>query len=129
MMTLPDLIENFQIFDDWEERYSYLLDLANRMPHMDEGLKTPQTKVNGCVSQVWLVKEVMPDGSVKLHMDSDAHIVRGLAAVLYVVFKDKKADELAAVDVEGIFADIGLLEHLSPNRRNGFVAMVQRIKG
>lgn len=127
-LTTDALIENFQIFEEWEERYAYLLDLGKRLPPMDEALKTPESKVNGCVSQVWLVSEKAADDTVHLTMDSDAHIVRGLAAILYVVFNGKTAAAVKAVDIDGIFGQIGLLDHLTPNRRNGFMAMVERIK-
>jgi len=128
-LAIAELIDNFQIFEDWEERYAYLLDLGKYLPPMDEALKTPESKVDGCVSQVWLVSETDENGAVHLTMDSDAHIVRGLAAILYVVFNGKTANEIKAVDVDGIFGQIGLLDHLTPNRRNGFMAMVARIKG
>lgn len=128
-LTADELIDNFQIFEDWEERYAYLLDLGKRLPAMDDALKTLESKVDGCVSQVWLLSEKTADGTVHLTMDSDAHIVRGLAAILYIVFNGKTADEIRAVDMDGLFGQIGLLDHLTPNRRNGFMAMVARIKG
>lgn len=126
--SIDELAENFALFTDWEERYSYLIELGKGLPPMDEALKTDHTFVRGCTSRVWMVAEKGADGRYHFLADSDAHIVRGLIALLLAAYQDKTAEEIAAVDIEKIFADIGLNEHLSPNRRNGFVAMVERIK-
>lgn len=126
--TLENLIENFSLLDDWEARYQYLIELGRTLPPMDEALKTDRTLVRGCTSRVWLVAEKGADGRHHLLADSDAHIVRGLVAVLLAAYQDKTAAEIAAVDIAGAFAQMGLSDNLSPNRRNGFFAMVERVK-
>ena len=125
--TLEDLIENFALFEDWEERYRYLIDLGRSLPEMDEALKTEATLVRGCTSRVW-IKEDIKDGVQYFTADSDAHIVRGLIAVLLAAFQKKTAEEIQNSNIEKSFQDIGLADHLSPNRRNGFFAMVEKIK-
>lgn len=124
--TLADLIENFTLLGDWEERYSYLIELGKTLPPMGDELKTEATKVKGCTSQVWMVADER-DGRFHFTADSDAHIVRGLIALLLTAYQDKTAEEIQGIDIEGAFKEIGLDEHLSPNRRNGFFAMVERI--
>ncbi len=126
--ALSELTENFSLFDDWEEKYRYLLDLGKMLPAMDDVLKTESTRVHGCVSQVWMVQSVGEDGRVHFTGDSDGLITRGLIAVLFSAYQDKTPEEIATVDIEAAFQEIGLNEHLSPNRRNGFFAMVQRVK-
>lgn len=125
---LNELTENFSLFDDWEERYRYLLDLGKMLPAMDDALKTETARVHGCVSQVWMVSEAGADGRIHFTGDSDGLITRGLIAVLFSAYQDKTPKEIAAVDIEAAFNEIGLNEHLSPNRRNGFFAMVNRIR-
>lgn len=130
MTTLPDLEElrdNFSLFDDWEERYRYLIDLGRQLPAMPPEQRTEENLVRGCTSQVWLVAE-QQDDRYKFTADSDAHIVRGLIALLLAGYQDKTAKEIAEIDIESVFEEIGLNKHLSPNRRNGFFAMVQRIQ-
>ncbi|MBX2834070.1 MAG: SufE family protein [Micavibrio sp.] len=126
--TLQDLIENFALFEDWEERYRYLIDLGRTLPPMDEALKTDETLVRGCTSRVW-IKEELNDGVLKFKADSDAHIVRGLIAILDRAYQGIALEKISTVDIEGAFAQIGLDQNLSPNRRSGFYAMVERIKG
>lgn len=134
-MTLPlpadtaTLIEDFAVFDDWEDRYSYLVDLGERLPRLPDAEKTEQNKVRGCMSQVWFVRRV-PDrpGGFAWQGDSDAAIVRGLIAVLRVVYGGVDAAAAGDVDVEGVFAELGLERHLSTNRRNGFYAMVGKLR-
>lgn len=124
---LNELIENFALFDDWEERYRYLIDLGRTLPKMDDALKTEETLVRGCTSQVWM------DATIKnetLHFvaDSDAHIVRGLIGILMAAYQDKTLEEIKATDIDAAMAKIGLDQNLSPNRRSGFFSMVERIK-
>jgi cysteine desulfuration protein SufE len=132
-ITIDELIGNFQLFDDWEARYSYLIDLGKKLPPMADSDKTAQTKVSGCTSQVW-IKRINSDpdreneSQLDFIADSDAHIVRGLIAILMVVYAGKPAKRIAEIDIEAIFNEIGLSDHLSPNRRNGFYSMVERIK-
>ena len=127
-ITADELIETFALFDDWEERYRYLIDLGARLPPMDEVLKTPASKVQGCMSQVWMVTHWDADGRLQILADSDAQIVRGLIAVVCAVFSGKTRDEVAATDIKSAFSQLGLDQHLSPNRRNGFFAMVERVQ-
>lgn len=127
MDSLQDIVENFALFDDWEERYRYLIDLGKQLPPMDDSLKTDENFVRGCTSQVWMVAEDRA-GVYHFTADSDAHIVRGLIAVLLSAYQGKSAEEIAAIDIDAAFQEIGLDQHLSPNRRNGFFAMVEKIK-
>lgn len=126
--NLQDLKENFALFDDWEERYKYLIDLGRNLPPMAETLKTEETLVQGCTSRVWMICETDGQGQYHFTADSDAHIVKGLIAILLSAYQDKKAAEIANVDIDGFFAEVGLDQHLSPNRRNGFFAMVERVR-
>lgn len=127
--TLEDLIENFALLGDWEARYAYLIDLGRELEPMDDTLKTAESFVQGCTSQVWMVA-IRDKTSGRYHFiaDSDAHIVKGLIAVLLSAYQDKTAAEIGKVDIEARFSEIGMDEHLSPNRRNGFFAMVERIR-
>lgn len=126
-VSIEELAENFMLFEDWEERYRYLIDLGRKLPPMDEALKTEANLVRGCTSQVWMVLGLDDKNAVHIIVDSDAHIVRGLIAVLLAAYQDKKPEEIAALDIKSYFEKIGLDQHLSPNRRNGFFAMVERI--
>ena len=127
MDNIQDLKENFALFDDWEERYRYLIDLGRALPKMDDSLKTDETLVRGCTSNVWLAANVK-DGVLHFQADSDAHIVRGLVTLLVAAYDGQKLSDIPNIDIEGMFSEIGLDQHLSPNRRNGFFAMVERIR-
>ncbi len=126
--TLPELIENFSLFDDWEGRYQYLIDLGNDVPPMDDALKTGATEVKGCVSKVWLHYARDDAGRYHLMADSDGKITKGLVYIILAAYDGKTAEEIAVVDIEAEFGALGLNEHLSPNRRNGFFAMVEKIR-
>lgn len=126
--TLDDLRENFELLESWEERYRYLIDLGKELPPMDDALKNAQTKVDGCLSQVWMLGRLDDTGLLRYLADSDATIVRGLIAVLMVAYDGRRPDEVLATDIDGLFDSLGLGQHISLNRRNGFFAMVQRIK-
>lgn len=128
-MNIEELVDNFGFLEDWEDRYAYLIDLGAQLPPMDAALKTEQSKVKGCMSQVWMILGWDATGRLTFIADSDAQIVRGLIAVLRVIFAEKTAEEIAQVDVEKTFARLGLDQHLSPNRRNGFFSMVERVRG
>lgn len=127
METLDELIENFDLFDNWEDRYRYLIDLGNRLPEMDESLLVDENLVKGCTSKVWLVIEKNGD---RFHFiaTSDAQIVRGLIYFLVTAYEGRTADDILSYDIEGRFEKLGLDQYLSPNRRNGFFAMVEKIK-
>ena len=126
--TLEELAENFALFDDWEDRYKYLIDLGKTLKPMDDVLKTDVTIVKGCTSQVWMMSEVDETGAFHFMADSDAHIVKGLIAVVLSAYEGKTAEQIQSVDINAAFSEMGLDQHLSPNRRNGFFAMVERVK-
>lgn len=131
MTTLDDILNNFEFLDDWEDKYRYVIELGRTMPEFTDKDRTSANKVEGCVSQVWLVKTVdQQDGTPVLHYvgDSDAHIVRGLVALVLTAFSGQKATDIAAFDTDTMFASIGLKEHLTPQRSNGLNSMVNRIK-
>ncbi len=125
--TLQELADNFSLFDDWEDRYRYLIDLGKRVPAMDNSLKIEENKVRGCTSQVWMVAQ-MPEGRLQFQADSDAQIIRGLIYILGLAYQGKTPVEIDTMDINTAFEALGLDRHLSPNRRNGFFAMVGRIK-
>ncbi|CCG08096.1 Cysteine desulfuration protein SufE [Pararhodospirillum photometricum DSM 122] len=129
-LTLEGLADTFALFDDWEDRYRYLIDLGRSLPEFPEAARTEAAKVQGCMSQVWLVPVVQPGPPKRLHflIDSDAHIVRGLAAVMVVLFSGKTPQEILAVDPDQALQTLGLESHISPNRRNGVASMAQVIK-
>lgn len=125
--ALSDLAESFTLFSDWEDRYRYLIDLGKRVPAMEETLKTEENLVRGCTSRVWMVTE-WQDGAFRFQADSDAQIIRGLIYILQLAYQGMSRDEIAVFDIQKSFEDLGLDRHLSPNRRNGFFAMVERIR-
>ncbi len=127
-MSYEELLETFSMLSDWEERYQLVIDLGQELPHMDEALKNEQTRVLGCTSQVWLSPDSKEGEPFSFLGDSDAHIVRGLIAILRIAYCGRSPQEAVAFDIEGFFEQLGLQEHLSPNRRNGFFSMVERIK-
>ena len=131
-MSFPELAENFALFDDWDDRYRYLIDLGRKLPVLPDAFKTDAYRVRGCMSQVWLVPQLTrtDTGPVRLAFaaDSDAHIVKGLIAVLGTLFSGKPTTEIAGTDAEAALKQLGLDQHLSPSRRNGLVAMVEKIK-
>ena len=125
--TLDELVDNFALFDDWEERYRYLIDLGRTLPAMDESLKTEENLVKGCTSRVWMQAD-LSGNELKFVADSDAHIVRGLIAILDRAYQGQALSNIQNIDIDGAFAKIGLDQNLSPNRRNGFFSMVERIQ-
>ncbi len=131
LATLSEIRSDFAVLDDWEDRYRYVIELGRGLDPLPEELRTDANKVRGCASQVWLATKVEPDGSaprLTFEGDSDAHIVRGLIAILFAIYDGRSADEILATDANPIFAQLGLKEHLTPQRSNGFVSMVARIK-
>lgn len=132
-MTIAHLKSDFELLDDWEDRYRYIIELGRALPPFPDALRTEATKVRGCTSQVWLWSEVQPPANGAgpvLHFrgDSDAHIVRGLIAVLFALYQDKPAEEILAIEPESVFTALGLREHLTPQRSNGLASMVERIR-
>lgn len=131
-MTFSELKENFSLVDDWEDRYRYVIELGRALPGLPADAKTDANKVRGCASQVWLVTRLTQRAgkSPIMHIegDSDAHIVRGLVAILLAIYQDKPADEIAGHDALTEFAELGLKDHLTPQRSNGLASMVARIR-
>ncbi len=128
--TIEEVLEDFEYLEDWEERYQELIDLGKKVPRLDDAYKTEAYRVKGCVSQVWLVPrvaETLPP-VITFDADSDAHIVRGLVAVLLMVYSGKTPQEILDADIEHIFDRLDLASHLSPSRSNGFRSMVERIR-
>lgn len=128
--TIEQLIEDFTSLEDWEERYQEIIDLGRQLPPLPERYKTDEYKVRGCVSQVWLVPRVsdLKPPVIEFIADSDAHIVRGLVAILLMVYSGKTPQEILAVDIQTLFNKLELGAHLSPSRSNGFQAMVKKIR-
>lgn len=130
-MKIDELIENFELLEDWEDRYRYIIDLGSKLPALDDKLKTDEWKVRGCQSQVWLIPELKEENGGKIldfRGDSDAAIVRGIMAIVLMIFAHKSPQEIKEIAVENIFAKLGLQEHLSPSRRNGLVSMTEKIR-
>jgi len=127
-MSYADLAENFALFDEWDDRYSYLIDLGRKLPPLPKEFQTEEFKVRGCLSQVWMVPGHPPGQPEKFAFagDSDGQISKGLIAVLGILFSGQTPEAIAAVDVDEAFATLGL--PITTNRRNGFVAMVEKIK-
>ena len=126
-MSLDSLFDDFALFDDWEDRYRYIIEIGQNLEPLSDDEHSEEFKVPGCVSQVWLVSEKSGDRML-FRGDSDAHIVSGLVAILLTIYNDKTPEEILAIDIKAIFNRLGLNEHLSPQRSNGFSSMVQRIR-
>jgi cysteine desulfuration protein SufE len=131
-MTIDDIIENFSLLDDWDDRYRYVIELGRGLAPLPEAERTNANKVQGCASQVWLGTHVRRDGPagpiLTFDGDSDAHIVRGLIAILFAIYSGKPARDIVSTDAVAVFEKLGLREHLTPQRSNGFRSMVERIK-
>jgi cysteine desulfuration protein SufE len=129
--AIDEIIDNFSLLDDWDDRYRYVIELGRGMSPLPEIQRTDANKVQGCASQVWLATTVCFDNDQPLlnfQGDSDAHIVRGLVAILLAVVSGKEASEILAADQITLFDRLGLREHLTPQRSNGFRSMVARIR-
>jgi cysteine desulfuration protein SufE len=130
-MTLDSILADFELLDDWEDRYRYLIELGRGLPPLPEAARTDANKVRGCASQVWLATEV--DGAagatprLSFQGDSDAHIVRGLIAIMIAIYSNRYANEIVMIDARDIFQHLGLAEHLTPQRSNGFASMLEAI--
>lgn len=135
-MTLPsfaDIKDDFSLLDEWEDRYRYVIELGRRLPPLAASERTEANKVRGCASHVWLIRvpgdaDEGPDAKLVFAGESDAHIVQGLIAILLSIANGKTAREIAATDIAGQFDQLGLKEHLTPQRSNGLASMVSRIK-
>ena len=126
-ITLSEIEENFSFFSDWEERFQYIIDLGKSLPDLPDNFKTDEFKVKGCTSQVWLFPEKIDD-KFYFRADSDAFIVRGLIYIILAAYNGKSAGEILSVDIKQVFLRLGLEQNLSPNRRNGFFSMVEKIE-
>ncbi len=129
-MDTDELIETFELLGDWEERYRYLIELGRKLPPLPDAEHNDANKVRGCMSQVWLSPrlDAGPPATLSFLGDSDAHIVKGLIALLFALLSGKTPQQILATDVSGVFERLGLESHISMNRRNGFYAMVERIR-
>jgi cysteine desulfuration protein SufE len=132
MTGIDDIVENFTLLDEWDDRYRYVIELGRELPPMPESDHNDTNKVHGCASQVWLTSQVKPDGAngpvMTFQGDSDAHIVRGLVAILIALYSGKPARDVLATDALALFDRIGLRENLTPQRSNGLRSMVERIR-
>ena len=132
MPTIDEIIDNFSLLDDWDDRYRYLIELGRMLAPLPDALRTESHKVQGCASQVWLGTTVQRDGEadpvLTFQGDSDAHIVRGLIAVLFAQYSGKRARQILSTDALALFDGLGLREHLTPQRSNGLRSMVERIR-
>jgi cysteine desulfuration protein SufE len=128
--TIDSLVEDFGFLDDWEDRYRFVIELGKSLPDFSEAERTDARKVRGCASQVWMVSEIVGNGEPRLNFrgESDAHIVRGLIAILFALYSGRTAREILDIDAEAVFAQIGLREHLTSQRSNGLTSMVARIR-
>ena len=131
MISIDDIVADFEVIDDWEERYRYVIELGKGLAPLAEADRTDANKVRGCASQVWLATRV-EDGPDGPHLfftgDSDAHIVKGLVAVMLAIFSGRSAKEILTLDPEPTFTAISLRDHITPQRANGLNAMIDRIR-
>jgi len=128
--TIQTIRDDFSLLDEWEDRYRYVIELGEALPPFPDAERNPANKVPGCVSQVWLTTEhgAGADPVITFTGDSDAHIVRGLVAIMLALFSEQPASEILKTDAEATLKGLGLDEHLSPQRANGLRSMVKRIK-
>ena len=130
-MTLEDIIDNFELLDDWDDRYRYLIELGRELEPLSTSAHNETNKVRGCASQVWLETTVdTSDGDPRLTFrgDSDAHIVKGLITLVFALYSGKTSSAIVATEAQPVFERLGLSSHLTPQRSNGVRAMVERIK-
>jgi cysteine desulfuration protein SufE len=130
--SIDEIIDNFSLLDEWDDRYRYVIELGRTLVPLAERDRSETNKVQGCASQVWLATTVLPDGAqgpvLRFTGDSDAHIVRGLITILFALYSGKPARDILTADAITLFERLGLKEHLTPQRSNGFRSMVERIK-
>jgi cysteine desulfuration protein SufE len=131
-MTIDEIRDNFALLDDWDDRYRYVIELGRTLDPMPDAEHSAKNKVQGCASQVWLAKRVERDGDGEAQLrylgDSDAHIVRGLIAILLTLYSGHTPQEILKTDALAVFDEFGFREHLTPQRSNGLRAMVERIR-
>jgi cysteine desulfuration protein SufE len=131
-MTIDEIRDNFALLEDWDDRYRYVIELGRMLDPMPDAEHSPENKVQGCASQVWLSRQL---GRGKCNQpvlnylgDSDAHIVRGLIAILLTLYSGRTPQEILAIDALAVFDEFGFRDHLTPQRSNGLRAMVERIR-
>jgi cysteine desulfuration protein SufE len=130
-LNIDAIRADFELLDQWEDRYRYIIELGRALPPFPEHLRTDANKVRGCASQVWLASQHLDSAhgrALQFQGDSDAHIVRGLVAILLAIYHDKSDAEARGIDPQAVFADLGLRDHLTPQRSNGLASMIARIK-
>ena len=128
VQRIEEIIESFELLDDWEDRYSILIDLGKKLPDFPEHMRKDENLVKGCVSKVWMVPKI-ENGMFTFEGDSDAHIVRGLVGLLHIIYSGQTVATLKTIDINAIFDKLDLNENLSPNRRNGVFSMIEKIRG
>jgi cysteine desulfuration protein SufE len=132
MTTIAEIEDNFALLDQWDDRYRYVIELGKTLPALPEADHVEANKVQGCASQVWLVTHKKPNGTagpvLSFEGDSDAHIVRGLVAILFALYSGKPAKEILDTDASAVFERLGLRENLTPQRSNGLRSMIERIR-
>jgi cysteine desulfuration protein SufE len=132
MTAIEEIVENFELLDEWDDRYRYVIELGRTLTPLPDEAHVDANKVQGCASQVWLLTDVKPNGAsgptLTFQGDSDAHIVRGLIAILFALYSGKTARDILAIDSLALFDRIGLRENLTPQRSNGLRSMVERIR-
>lgn len=131
MMNIDEIRENFELLEEWDDRYRYVIELGRTLEPLPEEEHTSENKVQGCVSQVWLSKRIdrsHGERRINYRGDSDAHIVRGLVAIVFAMYSGRTPKEILATDALAVFEEFGFRDHLTPQRSNGLRAMVERIK-
>lgn len=133
MPSIDDILADLEFLDDWEDRYRYVIDLGRALPAFPDDARTDVNKVRGCASQVWLLTQPVNGAqsgarTLSFEGDSDAMIVKGLIAILIAVYSGRTAEAILAEDIEALFTRLGLREHLTQQRSNGFASMVARIR-
>ena len=128
MISIDEILSNFSFLEDWEDKYRYLIELGEGLDALPSECRTDENKVEGCMSQVWLVSQKDAKGCYTFFADSDALIVKGLIAIILSAYWGKNAEQIHQVPIEQLFEQLGLATHLSPTRRNGFFAVVSRIQ-
>jgi cysteine desulfuration protein SufE len=127
MTTTEEIIDTLGFFDTWEDRYKYMIDLGKILPQLPNELRTDDRLVHGCQSQVWIEAEYQ-SGVFNFQVDSDAHIVRGLLAIVMAAYNHQTAQQIVDFDIQNYFKQLDLIKHLSPTRGNGLQSMVEKIK-
>lgn len=125
---IEKIIDDFELLDSWDDRYRYVIELGRKLPELPADDHVDANKVQGCASQVWMTSERKPGNAIEFQGDSDAHIVKGLIAILFALYSGESAKQIVETDANAVFNKLGLGEHLTPQRSNGFRSMVERMK-